>query len=61
MEELRDYGVAAQILAELGAHDMILLTNHHQSLIALDGYGLSIVGERAFDLDGRLTPPAAAA
>ena len=45
-EELRDYGVGAQILAELGVHDMILLTNTHHSLVALEGYGLSIVGER---------------
>ena len=46
MEELRDYGVGAQILAELGVHDMELLTNSHHSLVALEGYGLSIVGER---------------
>ncbi|MDX2211198.1 MAG: 3,4-dihydroxy-2-butanone-4-phosphate synthase [Sphingopyxis sp.] len=47
VEELRDYGVGAQILAELGVHDMVLLTNTHHSLVGLDGYGLSIVGERA--------------
>ena len=46
MEELRDYGVGAQILAELGIHDMVLLTNTHHSLVALEGYGLNIVGER---------------
>jgi 3,4-dihydroxy 2-butanone 4-phosphate synthase/GTP cyclohydrolase II len=46
MDELRDYGVGAQILTELGVHDMILLTNSHHTLIALDGYGLSVVGER---------------
>ena len=44
-EELRDYGVGAQILAELGVHDMVLLTNSHHSLVALEGYGLSVVGE----------------
>jgi 3,4-dihydroxy 2-butanone 4-phosphate synthase/GTP cyclohydrolase II len=49
IEELRDYGVGAQILAELGVHDMVLLTNTHHSLIALEGYGLSIVGERRID------------
>ncbi len=49
MEELRDYGVGAQILAELGVHDMVLLTNTHHSLVALEGYGLSIVGERKID------------
>ncbi len=46
LEELRDYGVGAQILSELGVHDMILLTNTHHSLVALEGYGLNIVGER---------------
>jgi 3,4-dihydroxy 2-butanone 4-phosphate synthase/GTP cyclohydrolase II len=49
MDELRDYGVGAQILAELGIHDMILLTNTHHSLVALEGYGLSIAGERRID------------
>jgi len=49
IEELRDYGVGAQILVELGVHDMVLLTNTHHSLIALDGYGLSVVGERRID------------
>ena len=51
-DELCDYGVGAQILTELGVEDMILLTNTHHTLVALDGYGLSIVGERAIDLGG---------
>ncbi|CAN5302020.1 3,4-dihydroxy-2-butanone-4-phosphate synthase [soil metagenome] len=46
VEELRDYGIGAQVLAELGVHDMVLLTNTHHTLVALEGYGLSIVGER---------------
>jgi 3,4-dihydroxy 2-butanone 4-phosphate synthase / GTP cyclohydrolase II len=45
-EQLRDYGVGAQILAALGVHDMILLTNSHHTPVALGGYGLAIVGER---------------
>jgi 3,4-dihydroxy 2-butanone 4-phosphate synthase / GTP cyclohydrolase II len=49
IEQLRDYGVGAQILAELGVHDMILLTNTHHTLAGLEGYGLSIVGERPID------------
>jgi 3,4-dihydroxy 2-butanone 4-phosphate synthase/GTP cyclohydrolase II len=49
MEELRDYGVGAMILAELGVHDMILLTNTHHTLVGLDGYGLSIVGEQRIE------------
>lgn len=47
IEELRDYGGGAQILTELGVQDMILLTNTHHTLVGLEGYGLSIVGERA--------------
>ncbi|MEO0063502.1 MAG: Riboflavin biosynthesis protein RibBA, partial [Pseudomonadota bacterium] len=43
--EQRDYGVGAQILAELGVRDMILLTNTRHSLVGLEGYDLSIVGE----------------
>jgi len=46
--DLRDYGVGAQILAELGVHDMILLTNSQRTPIALGGYGLNIVEKRAF-------------
>ena len=46
VEELRDYGVGAQILTELGVHDMILLTNTHHAYAGLEGYGLSIVDER---------------
>ncbi len=44
--QLRDYGVGAQILAALGVHDMILLTNSPFSPVALEGYGLAIVGVR---------------
>ncbi|WCT72991.1 3,4-dihydroxy-2-butanone-4-phosphate synthase [Sphingomonas naphthae] len=49
VEELRDYGVGAQILTELGVQDMVLLTNTHHTLVGLEGYGLSIVGERAIE------------
>ncbi|WP_448659415.1 3,4-dihydroxy-2-butanone-4-phosphate synthase [Sphingomonas sp. CJ99] len=51
MEELRDYGVGAMILTDLGVEEMVLLTNTHHTLVGLDGYGLSIVGERPIDLD----------
>lgn len=43
---LRSYGIGAQILAALGIHDMILLTNTRHSPVALGGYGLAIVEER---------------
>ncbi len=44
--EQREYGVGAQILFELGVRDMILLTNTRHALVGLEGYDLSIVGER---------------
>ena len=50
--EQRDYGVGAQILAELGVHDMILLTNTSHSLVGLEGYDLSIIGERPIPCGG---------
>ncbi|MXO60667.1 3,4-dihydroxy-2-butanone-4-phosphate synthase [Altererythrobacter salegens] len=46
MHALRDYGMGAQVLAELGVHEMISLSNSPTSPIALAGYGLSIVGQR---------------
>ena len=52
MDELRDYGVGAMILTELGVEEMELLTNSHHTLVGLGGYGLSIVGERPIDLAG---------
>ncbi len=44
--DLRSYGIGAQILADLGVHRMELLTPTHTNLVALEGYGLEIVGER---------------
>jgi len=44
--DLRNYGIGAQILADLGIHDMILLTTAHRNIVALEGYGINIVGER---------------
>ena len=42
--ELRNYGVGAQILSDLGIRDMILLTNSNRTIVGLDGYDLSISG-----------------
>lgn len=44
--ELRDYGIGAQILLELGVKNMILLSNHKRNIIGLEGYGLNIVEQR---------------
>jgi 3,4-dihydroxy 2-butanone 4-phosphate synthase/GTP cyclohydrolase II len=43
---LRDYGIGAQILTDLGVKDMILLSNHKRTIIGLDGYGLNVVEQR---------------
>ena len=43
---LRDYGVGAQILLDLGVSDMILLSNTKRAVVGLDGYGLRIVGHK---------------
>ena len=41
---LRDYGVGAQILLDLGVRNMVLLHNTHWTIVGLDGYGLKVVG-----------------
>lgn len=43
--DLRDYGVGAQILRDLGIHKMRLMTNNPKKIIGLEGYGL-VVAER---------------
>jgi 3,4-dihydroxy 2-butanone 4-phosphate synthase/GTP cyclohydrolase II len=45
--ELRDYGIGAQILLDLGVENMILLTNSRRTVIGLEGYGLNIIEQRA--------------
>lgn len=49
VKELRDYGAGAMVLAELGIQRIILLSNHRHSLVAISGYGLSVLGERRID------------
>src|SRR6476619_5383640 len=50
-DAVRGYGTGAQILAALGIHDMILLSNTHHSPVGLSGYGLAIVDERPIELE----------
>ena len=53
--ELRDYGVGAQILLDLGIKEMILLTNSEQTVIGLEGYGLSIFERQTTSISGMHT------
>mgnify|MGYP001485923290 FL=1 len=41
--DMRDYGVGAEILKNLGAKELIVMTNNPKKLIGLEGYGLNIV------------------
>ena len=43
-KELRNYGIGAQILSDLGVKNMILLTNAQKAVIGLEGYGIKICG-----------------
>jgi 3,4-dihydroxy 2-butanone 4-phosphate synthase/GTP cyclohydrolase II len=40
--DLRDYGIGAQILADLGVRKMRLMTNNPKKIIGLEGYGLTV-------------------
>jgi 3,4-dihydroxy 2-butanone 4-phosphate synthase/GTP cyclohydrolase II len=41
--DLRDYGIGAQILRDLGVRQMRLLTNNPKKIVGLEGYGLEVV------------------
>jgi len=41
--DMRNYGIGAQILVDLGVRKMRLLTNNPKKMVGLDGYGLKIV------------------
>ncbi|PHK95628.1 3,4-dihydroxy-2-butanone-4-phosphate synthase [Pseudoroseomonas rhizosphaerae] len=49
LPELRDYGIGAQILADLGVREMILLTNHPKAIVGLEGYGLTVAETRPIE------------
>lgn len=50
--ELRDYGIGAQILLDLGVKDMILLSNTERNIVGLDGYGLTVSETRPIKAKG---------
>lgn len=41
-DEVRNVGIGSQILADLGVHEMILLSNSQPNVVAIEGYGLNI-------------------
>ncbi len=43
--DLRDYGIGAQILTDLGLSSIRILTNNPKKIIGLEGYGLSVTGQ----------------
>ncbi|MDT8760196.1 3,4-dihydroxy-2-butanone-4-phosphate synthase [Sphingomonas psychrotolerans] len=50
-QRIRDYGVGAQILLDLGVGDLVLLTDSEARLSGIEGYGLRIVGREGLSED----------
>jgi 3,4-dihydroxy 2-butanone 4-phosphate synthase/GTP cyclohydrolase II len=49
-DQLRDYGVGAQILLDLGVREMVLLSNSPaRKIVGLEGYGLKVAGHRPLE------------
>jgi 3,4-dihydroxy 2-butanone 4-phosphate synthase / GTP cyclohydrolase II len=49
--DLRDYGIGAQILLDLGLRRIQLLTNNPKKIVGLEGYGLEITGRVPLQVD----------
>ena len=49
-QRLIEYGIGAQILLDLGVHEMVLLSNSPaRKIVGLEGYGLTVVGHRSLE------------
>jgi 3,4-dihydroxy 2-butanone 4-phosphate synthase / GTP cyclohydrolase II len=51
--DLRDYGVGAQILVNLGLHEIKLITNNPRKIVGIEGYGLNVVERVSIEMDPR--------
>jgi 3,4-dihydroxy 2-butanone 4-phosphate synthase/GTP cyclohydrolase II len=49
--DLRDYGIGAQILRDLGVRKMAILTNNPKKIIGLEGYGLEVVARFPLEME----------
>ena len=49
--DLREYGIGAQILRDLGVGHLRLLTNNPKKVIGLDGYGLHLVSQEPLQIE----------
>lgn len=49
--DLRDYGIGAQMLVDLGARKMRLMTNNPKKIVGLEGYGLEVTERVPLELD----------
>jgi 3,4-dihydroxy 2-butanone 4-phosphate synthase / GTP cyclohydrolase II len=48
--DLRDYGIGAQILVDLGVKKMRLMTNNPRKIVGLEGYGLKVTGREPLEI-----------
>jgi 3,4-dihydroxy 2-butanone 4-phosphate synthase/GTP cyclohydrolase II len=55
VSRLREYGIGAQILVDLGVERIRIMTNEERRLVALEGYGLHLEGRVPLEMESPLT------